>query len=165
MPYITNWNHYRLTTRSSVLKKIIVKRLSGEFHTYTKCIHRPSIHTDPVCSNLKKDLIVKDESNGETTTLSNSGNTFVINYPVVKLNDNSFDEVDNVVEEYVDSLFFHAGFSECINCAMNQSHNSLTKDDLLSPEEWGIQYEKDLESLKKYFEDNPSELDSWHGLD
>ena len=159
MPYITNSNHHQFTDTFLGLKRIYVRRLSGEIHFYNKVNKLPSIHSNFNCQRLLKDF----EKSGYSKL--NTGAAFVINYPVEQLSDNSFIEVDDTVSEFQNSLYFHAGFNKCQFCAFVNSLEETTPNDYLSAEEWGNQYSEDVESLKRYFKENPNELDSWLGLD
>jgi hypothetical protein len=159
MQYITNSNYSKLTDLTLNLRKIYVKRLNGEIHIYNKVLKSPAIHSNYNCSKLKNDYI------NSKNFIPNSGAAFVINYPIVQLTENSFDELDDSVSEYQNSLYFHAGFNICQFCAFVNNLDNTPISDYLTTEQWGKQYNEDMDYLKRYFDNHPDELDSWLGLD
>nr|MBC7611542.1 hypothetical protein [Pseudopedobacter sp.] len=159
MTYITNYHHFQLTDMFLGLKNICVIRLSGEIHKYNIVLKNPCVHKNPNCQRLKKSYVKSG------TIKPNSGSNIIINYPIKHLIDNTFEEIDDTVSEFRNSLYFHAGFNECQFCSFVNSLKYLNENDYVTSKEWGIQYNEDIAYLKKYFKDNPDELDSWLGLD
>lgn len=163
MPYITNSNHIELTNTFKSNNQIYVKRLNGEIQIYNKLSKKAALHTNHNCSALKSDYV--KSTDGNAFSKPNSGSAFVINYPVDQINKNSFVEIDDTVTKYEDSIYYHAGFNQCITCSFVNSLDNLNENDYLSVEDWGKQYSQDLDNLKTHFKENPKDLDSWLGLD
>ena len=154
MPYITKWNFAHIYLREGNVKRLTVKRLTGEFHQYAIVSHKPSLHTVHNCERMESTY---------KGIKPNSGSQFVINYPVAQLNENSFDEVDGTVEDFPQSLYFHLGFNQCTNCWKIERLNVLTEYDLMTPQEFGDQHESDLEDMREYWKNNPEEFAKFLG--
>ena len=152
MPYITNWNLAQVFLDLPIGQKIRVKRLSGDYHDYNLIFHKPAIHSLYNCPSMMSAFDTK----------RNSGSAFVINYPVIKVDD-SLEEVDGTVEDFTKSLYFNLGFHPCLECWKRESLGSSSPYDLMTPEELGNQHEKDLEQMRKYWQDHPDEFRDFLG--
>lgn len=152
MQYITNCNLGKVYLQSDSVKHIVVKRLSGEFHKYFPVTYKPSLHSVHDCVKMGSDY----------RGLKNSGATIVINYPVTKINESSFEEVDTELIDFTNSLYYHLGFVPCISCWKVESLRYEL--DFLTLEERFDQHQKDLEKLQEFFKNNPEEHNRFLGL-